>query len=81
MSQVALVTGAAQGLGYVIVKVLAAAGFKVGGSDVNQAAVTQAVLELDPSGDNITALTLDVLQKDNFSQNSIGHDFNLFFDE
>ena len=66
MSQVALVTGAAQGLGLTLVKVLSQAGFIVVATDVNKALVTDAALSIDPSGEKVIPLKLDVLKKEDF---------------
>ena len=66
MSQIALVTGAAQGLGLTLVKVLSQAGFIVAATDVNESLVTETALAIDPSGEKVIPLKLDVLNKDDF---------------
>jgi 3-oxoacyl-[acyl-carrier protein] reductase len=68
MSHVAVITGAAQGLGLTIAEGLLNAGFKVVLSDVQLDAVTTAANSLDPSGEKTLALKLDVLNKQDFQQ-------------
>ena len=67
MSQIALVTGAAQGLGLSIVKVMSEAGFIVAATDINEQAVSEAAKALDPSGEKVVPIKLDVLKKEDFS--------------
>ena len=65
MSQVALVTGAAQGLGNVIATQLLAAGYRVVLTDRNAALAEAAAGQLD-AGDRVLALKLDVKHKEDF---------------
>lgn len=64
MSKVALVTGAAQGLGYVVSEALVNDGFKVVMTDVDLEKVTAAAQKL-PAKD-VLPLKLDVLNKGDF---------------
>ncbi|HUH39298.1 MAG TPA: SDR family oxidoreductase [Castellaniella sp.] len=76
MEQIALVTGAAQGLGFAIASSLYAAGFKVALSDRSLALAQTAAREIDPDGGSILPLELDVLSKPAFEQalaTVIGH--------
>lgn len=66
MSQVALVTGAAQGLGNIIARRLHAAGYKVVITDVSAELAASAAAQLDASGDTVLPLALDVMQKPAF---------------
>ncbi|MBN9698529.1 MAG: SDR family oxidoreductase [Zoogloea sp.] len=66
MSQVALVTGAAQGLGNIIARRLHAAGYKVVITDVSSELAASAAAQLDASGDTVLPLALDVMQKSAF---------------
>lgn len=66
MSQVALVTGAAQGLGFIIAERLLAAGFRVVVSDRSAALAADAVTRLG-GGDALLAVALDVKRKDDFA--------------
>ncbi|NNA65661.1 SDR family NAD(P)-dependent oxidoreductase [Pseudomonas gessardii] len=68
MTQIALVTGAAQGLGYAIAAQLYAAGYAVVLSDLSQVAANTAARRLDPSGERVLALRLDVGCKADFEQ-------------
>ncbi|WP_417226909.1 SDR family NAD(P)-dependent oxidoreductase [Amphritea sp.] len=65
--QVALVTGAAQGLGKAIAQSLFKAGFRVVLTDMNEAAVKATALEIDASEQRVMALQLNVLNKADFS--------------
>ncbi len=65
--QVALVTGAAQGLGKAIAKSLFNAGFAVVITDANQSGAQETALEIDASQERVMALKLDVLLKSDFS--------------
>ena len=60
---IALVTGAASGLGQVIAAELHAAGHRVLLSDRDGAAAIQAALQLDASGHSAQGIALDVLDK------------------
>lgn len=64
--QMALVTGAAQGLGHHIAARLHAAGYCVAISDVNVEAATVAATELDPTGETAMAIALNVASKVDF---------------
>ncbi|HLG86824.1 MAG TPA: 3-hydroxybutyrate dehydrogenase [Alphaproteobacteria bacterium] len=58
--KVALITGAASGIGKEIAKVYAANGAKVAIADLNFDAASAAAKELDPSGKNAMAVAMDV---------------------
>lgn len=66
MAQIALVTGAASGLGNVIAARLHAAGYRVAITDHQEALAQEAATRLDPSGATAIALTLDVRRKGDF---------------
>ncbi|MBL8451786.1 MAG: SDR family oxidoreductase [Zoogloea sp.] len=66
MSQVALVTGAAQGLGNIIARRLHGAGYKLVLTDVSEDMARAAAGQLDASGDTVLPLALDVMQKSAF---------------
>lgn len=68
MSQVALVTGAAQGLGSIIAGQLHAAGYKVVVTDRTEELAREAAERLDASGATAFGLKLDVKRKDDFEQ-------------
>ncbi|MDO6683263.1 SDR family NAD(P)-dependent oxidoreductase [Oceanobacter sp. 5_MG-2023] len=65
-TQVALVTGAAQGLGNHIARRLHGAGYNVVLSDINLDAAQAAARELDASGDTAMAVVLNVANKGDF---------------
>src|SRR6185312_4495360 len=58
--KVALVTGAASGIGKEIARTFANEGAKVAIADLNQEAADAAARELDPSGDRATGIAMDV---------------------
>ncbi|MEU6114942.1 SDR family NAD(P)-dependent oxidoreductase [Streptomyces sp. NPDC047117] len=64
--RVALVTGAARGLGRAIAERLFAAGHRVALGDLDAAGAAAAAAELDPAGERATGLFLDVRRKDCF---------------
>lgn len=64
--QVALITGAAQGLGNHIARRLHEAGYKVVISDINAEAAQQAAEALDKSAETAMAIKLNVAQKGDF---------------
>ena len=66
MSKVALVTGAAQGLGLVISQSLINAGYSVVVTDINIEEAEKAAKQLDASGKKAIAITLDVMNKQDF---------------
>lgn len=66
MSQVALVTGAAQGLGKAIAQSLYKAGYAVVVTDANEAGACDTAQAIDPDADRVLALKLDVLNKGDF---------------
>lgn len=66
MTQIALVTGAAQGLGRAIAGRLYAAGYAVVLSDLSLERAQEAALTLDASGERALALKLDVASKADF---------------
>jgi len=63
MKRVALVTGAARGLGEVIARRMHAAGYRVAVADLNVEAAGAVAHALDASGDTAIALALDVTDK------------------
>lgn len=63
MTQVALVTGATQGLGFSIASVLHGAGFAVVVTGRTQQRAEAAAREIDPSGERVQALKLDISSK------------------
>lgn len=65
-AQVALVTGAAQGVGFHIAQRLHQAGYKVVVSDINLDAAQKAVEQLDASGDSAMAVALNVASKTDY---------------
>ena len=65
-SQVALVTGAAQGLGFAIAARLHGAGYRVVLSDRSLDAAQSAARDLDASGATVMPLALDVVRKADF---------------
>ncbi|MFL9926897.1 SDR family NAD(P)-dependent oxidoreductase [Herbaspirillum lusitanum] len=64
--KIALVSGAARGLGEKIARKLHAAGYKVALSDVDLETVSAVAASLDASGETAMALTLDVRRKQDF---------------
>ncbi|WP_350648194.1 SDR family NAD(P)-dependent oxidoreductase [Pseudomonas sp. HY13-MNA-CIBAN-0226] len=68
MTQVALVTGAAQGLGKSIAEQLLAAGYRVVISDRSLESAQATATEMDASGERVLALKLDVSSKADFEQ-------------
>jgi 3-oxoacyl-[acyl-carrier protein] reductase len=66
-TKVALVTGAAQGLGYVICESLIKAGYSVVVSDIDADTARSAALALDDSGKKALSVKLDVMQKQDFA--------------
>ena len=58
--KVAIVTGAASGIGKGIARTFANEGAKVAVADLNQEAADAAARELDPSGDRATGIAMDV---------------------
>lgn len=66
MSRIAVITGAAQGLGLHIARALAEAGHRVVLADRNLEAATAAAHTLDPTGERALALALDVRHKADF---------------
>ncbi|TCK04796.1 SDR family NAD(P)-dependent oxidoreductase [Marinobacterium mangrovicola] len=65
-AQVALVTGAAQGVGFHIAQRLHQAGYKVVVSDINLDAAQKAAEQLDASGDSAMAVALNVASKTDY---------------
>ncbi|MGU3523139.1 SDR family NAD(P)-dependent oxidoreductase [Enterobacteriaceae bacterium C23F] len=68
MSQVALVTGAASGLGKAIATHLLAQGYRVALTDVDDARAQQAAASLDDGQGNVLALGLDIRQPQDFAR-------------
>jgi|TARA_R110001583_G_scaffold9571_6_gene45268 3-oxoacyl-[acyl-carrier protein] reductase len=66
MSKVALVTGAAQGLGFFISQSLMDAGYSVVVSDINIEQAEKSAKSLDPSGEKVIAIALNVMNKQDF---------------
>ncbi len=62
MVKVALVTGAAQGLGFVIAERLLKAGYCVAISDRDYEGAKSAAIQLDVSGERTLAVELDVFE-------------------
>lgn len=60
---VALVTGAAQGLGAAIARELHANGLRVAVADINESGATQVARSLDATGQSALAIALDVREK------------------
>lgn len=58
--RLALVTGAAQGIGAAVVRALAHAGFRVAASDMNPEGLRDLVTELTAAGHDVHGLVLDV---------------------
>lgn len=67
MQPIAVITGAAQGLGRVIAKQLLADGFRVAITDRDREGAERLARELDPEGGRALALALDVTRKEDFS--------------
>lgn len=68
MTDVALVTGGAQGLGASLVRELHAAGSRVAIGDIDLAGAQELAAEIDPTGERVMALALDVRNKFSFEQ-------------
>jgi 3-oxoacyl-[acyl-carrier protein] reductase len=66
MNKVALVTGAAQGLGYVLCESLLKAGYSVVVSDLSLSRAVHAAQALDSKGDKAVGAKLDVMHKQDF---------------
>ena len=66
-THVALVTGAGNGLGEVIAGALHARGIRVGLADIDGAAAATAAERLDPSGQNVMPIALDVRERRGFT--------------
>lgn len=66
MNHIALVTGAAHGLGYTLCTRLLQAGYKVVVTDRSLEAATMAAAQLDSTGENTVAIKLDVGIKTDF---------------
>ncbi len=66
MTQIALVTGAAQGLGFSIAARLFKAGYRVVLTDVDALSAERAANNLDPSGELLASKALDVQKKNDF---------------
>ncbi|MBA4501569.1 SDR family NAD(P)-dependent oxidoreductase [Marinobacterium marinum] len=64
--QIALITGAAQGLGYSIAARLLLAGYRVVLTDVNREAAEQAAAALDPESTQVLPLGLNVACREDF---------------
>lgn len=67
MADVALVTGAAQGLGEAIARALNQAGYRVALADVNEDAVANLARTLDPAETTACGIALDVRAKASFA--------------
>lgn len=68
MTDIVVVTGAAQGLGAAIASCLLAANFRVVVTDVDEAAAQRCAKTLDAKGDKVLGLKLDVLHKADFEK-------------
>lgn len=64
MTETVCVTGAAQGLGKAIATAFHAAGWQVALADIDAAGVAATANALDPSGERVMAVTLDVRAED-----------------
>ncbi len=67
MNYVALITGAAQGVGFAIGKRLLESGYWVVITDINLAAAESAAADLDPEGKLVAAMQLNVQDKNTFA--------------
>jgi 3-oxoacyl-[acyl-carrier protein] reductase len=67
VDQIAIVTGAAQGLGEVIARTLHAAGYRIAVADIDADAARAVAIALDPTGETACAIQLDVRQKPSFA--------------
>lgn len=67
MSQVALVTGAASGLGALICRALWRSGYAVAFGDLSLQAAQQAAEAIDPQGERTLGLKLDVRRPEDFT--------------
>jgi len=68
MQQVVLITGAAQGIGFVLAQTFADAGYKLVLSDIDLALANKAKAELKAEPDQVLTLKLDVCQKADFQR-------------
>lgn len=59
-ARIVLVTGAARGLGAAVARAFHQAGYRVGVSDMELAAATALTRQIDPDGDRVLPLALDV---------------------
>lgn len=76
MSQVALVTGAKQGLGFTIAERLFQQGYRVAVTGIGLPEMQAAADNIDPSGERVIALELNVQEKAAFSdalQKTVAH--------
>lgn len=67
-SRIAIVTGAANGLGKCIGRALHVAGYRVGFTDRDGQAAISTAAEFDPSGETAMGLALDVVSKTDFEE-------------
>jgi len=67
MKKVAVVTGAAQGIGFSVVKKLASEGIKVAMADLNQSKITEAAQNLMADGYDVKAFVCDVANPDSLA--------------
>lgn len=68
MDQVVMITGAAQGIGFVLAQTFAEAGYQVVVSDITLALAEKAKAELNADANKVLALKLDVCVKSDFEQ-------------
>ncbi|MXP42049.1 SDR family oxidoreductase [Altererythrobacter soli] len=68
MSQVVVVTGASQGLGAEISRAFHAAGSRVALADIDEEGATALARSLDPQGETVLPISLDVRCGDNFER-------------
>lgn len=66
MTQVVCVTGASQGLGAAIVRAFHGAGYRVALADIDVPGATALATSLDPSGETVLPLSLDVRSEEQF---------------
>lgn len=66
MTQIVCITGASQGLGAAIARAFHAAGYHVAIGDVDEPGMAALAAELDPSGESVLAIPLDVRSQEQF---------------
>ena len=66
MTEVVCITGASQGLGAAIARAFHGAGYRVAVSDIDEPGMAALCAELDPSGESVLAIPLDVRSQAQF---------------